>query len=121
LAEVAAGLKGASNVFVAMNIFKVTKGHEDEFERAWRERRSYLREVPGFVQFALLRGDAEGEYISHSVWRSRESFLAWTKSEAFAAGHNQSSLAGVLSGPPQLRTYEGIIVEEPDGGTAAAG
>jgi heme-degrading monooxygenase HmoA len=72
-----------------------------------------LKGVPGFVQFALLKSDGVGEYISHSTWADRESFFAWTQSEAFAAGHRQGSLAGVLEGPPQVSTYEAVIVENP--------
>ncbi len=101
-------------MFVAMNRFRVAVGHKDEFEEAWRRRRSYLHEVPGFVQFALLRGDTPGDYISHTVWRDRQAFLDWTRSEAFAAGHRQGSLAGLLEGPPQLSTYQGLLVETPE-------
>ena len=102
-------------MFVAMNNFKVAGDRTADFERIWRERESYLQEVPGFVQFALLKADAEGEYISHSTWQDRDAFVAWTQSEAFAAGHRQGSLMGVLEGPPQLSTYEALIVETPEG------
>jgi heme-degrading monooxygenase HmoA len=107
-------------VFIAMNNFKVTAGREEDFERAWRERESYLKEVPGFVQFVLLKGDDAREYVSHSTWQDRDAFVAWTKSEAFAAGHRQGSLMGAVQGPPQLKTYEGIIVEMPEGGRQVA-
>ena len=100
-------------MFVAMNRFKVVAGKADDFELIWRGRQSYLKGVAGFVQFALLKSEAEGEYISHSTWADRESFIAWTQSEAFAAGHRQGSLAGILEGPPQVSTYEAIIVEQP--------
>ncbi|WP_371807604.1 antibiotic biosynthesis monooxygenase, partial [Arhodomonas sp. KWT] len=43
-------------MFIAMNRFKVRHGHEEEFERIWRERDSHLQEVPGFIEFHLLRG-----------------------------------------------------------------
>jgi heme-degrading monooxygenase HmoA len=108
-------------MFIAMNRFKVAQGREADFERAWQERTSYLEGVPGFVQFALLRADAPGEYISHSTWHDRDAFVAWTQSEAFAAGHRQGSLMGVLDGPPQLGTYEAVIVETPEGRKAPAG
>ena len=100
-------------MFIAMNRFKVVGGKEADFEEIWQGRRSYLKNVPGFVQFALLKSESEGEYISHSTWADRESFIAWTQSEAFAAGHRQGSLAGILDGPPQVSTYEAIIVERP--------
>ena len=98
-------------MFIAMNRFKVVDGKEADFEDIWQGRRSYLKDVPGFVQFALLKLEAGGEYVSHSTWSDRDSFVAWTQSEAFAAGHRQGSLAGILDGPPQVSTYEAIIVE----------
>lgn len=108
-------------MFIAMNNFKVAAGREADFERTWRERKSYLEGVPGFVQFALLRADAPGEYISHSTWQSRDAFIAWTQSEAFVQGHRQGSLMGVLEGPPQLKTYDAVIVETQEGRTVLTG
>ena len=64
-------------MFVAMNRFRVVPEREQDWERIWKERESYLQDVPGFVQFALLRGDEEGDYISFSVWRDRAAFDAW--------------------------------------------
>ncbi|MCH8850144.1 MAG: antibiotic biosynthesis monooxygenase [Chloroflexi bacterium] len=107
-------------MFIAMNNFKIASGKGEEFERIWRERESHLGGVPGFLQFTLLRSDAEGEYISHSTWESRDAFTAWTQSEAFAAGHRQGSLMGVLQGPPEIKLYEGLIVETPAGRTVPA-
>lgn len=98
-------------MFIATNNFKVAKGRESDFEDSWRNRRSYLDGVPGFVSFALLRGDLEGEYVSQTTWEDRDAFLAWTRSEAFAAGHRQGSVAGVLEGPPSVRLYEAVLVQ----------
>ena len=100
-------------MFMAMNRFRVAPEREHDFERVWRDRETYLQEVPGFLEFALLRSDEAGEYISHSVWRDRADFEAWTRSEAFAKGHAQGSLAGILVGPPQLGLYQAVIREAP--------
>ncbi|MDP9237981.1 MAG: antibiotic biosynthesis monooxygenase [Chloroflexota bacterium] len=100
-------------MFVAMNNFKVAPGKGEEFEQIWKTRDSHLRSVPGFVRFALLKGDAEGEYISHSTWKSRDAFTKWTQSEAFIAGHRGGgSLMGVLQGPPAVKLYDAIIEQE---------
>jgi heme-degrading monooxygenase HmoA len=101
-----------ASMFIAMNRFTVAPGKGEEFEQVWRQRDTYLRGVPGIVRFALLRGDAADEYISHSTWVSRDAFVAWTQSEAFAAGHRQGSLAGILAGPPNIGLYEAVIEEE---------
>jgi len=103
-------------MFIAMNHFKVTPGREADFEDSWRNRRSYLREVPGFVQFALLKRDGEGAaYSSHTIWESRQAFVAWTESPEFAAGHRQGSVAGVLMGPPQVELWDAVVEGLPPG------
>jgi heme-degrading monooxygenase HmoA len=99
-------------MFVAMNRFQIADGREADFERAWRERESYLEGVPGFVQFALLKSDSPGEYISHTTWKDRDAFVAWTQSEAFVKAHRQGSVSGIVDGPPHLSTYEAVIVEK---------
>jgi heme-degrading monooxygenase HmoA len=107
-------------MFIAMNNFKIAAGREPDFERAWRERQSYLEGVPGFVQFALLKGSEQGEYASHTTWESRDAFIAWTQSEAFVNAHRHGSMAGVVEGPPHLKMYEAIIIETPEGGVVQA-
>jgi heme-degrading monooxygenase HmoA len=102
-------------MFIAMNNFKVAKGREADFERQWRERRSYMEAVPGFVEFALLKGDGEGEYASHTVWQDRAAFDAWTRSDAFVSAHRQGSVGSLLAGHPALKLYEAILVERPAG------
>ena len=98
-------------IFIAMNRFRVNQGRSAEFEEHWRKRETWLHQVPGFVRFALLRGDAPGRYASHSTWESREAFEAWTRSEAFRKAHGQGRLpAGVLRGHPRLETWESVLV-----------
>ena len=101
-------------MFIAMNRFRVNEGMEDTFEEMWRSRETYLQEVPGFVEFSLLRNgeqaeDKATEYISHSTWASREDFEAWTQSEAFTRGHAQGSVQGVLAGHPVVSLYDTVL------------
>jgi heme-degrading monooxygenase HmoA len=98
-------------MFIAMNTFKVASGKEQEFEEIWKNRETHLQSVPGIVRFSLLRGDA-GEYISHSTWESRDAFMAWMQSPAFAAGHRGGSLMGILEGPPTPKMFEAVIEQE---------
>ena len=102
-------------MFIAMNRFMVSEGREPEFEKAWRERESYLDEVPGFLQFQLLRGATEAGaslYVSHSVWASRAAFEAWTRSEAFRKAHGRArSPEGVLLGHPKLETFDAVDLD----------
>ena len=97
-------------MFIAMNRFSVNPERGDDFEKHWRQRETYLAEVPGFQSFALLRGDEPGEYISHSTWESRAAFEAWTKSEPFRKAHAQARTPeGVLVGHPRLETFEAVL------------
>lgn len=100
-------------MFVAMNRFKIACGFEEGFEKIWRERDSYLDEVPGFRSFALLKGTVTDEYIlyaSHTVWESKEAFEDWTKSEAFKKAHAQASAPrGTYLGHPQLELFESVL------------
>jgi heme-degrading monooxygenase HmoA len=103
---------GDHQMFIAMNRFKVIKGSETDFENVWLSRDSHLDKVPGFVEFHLLKGpEAEDHtlYASHTVWKNRATFEAWTKSEAFRAAH--ASAGGnkpLYLGHPQFEGFETI-------------
>lgn len=98
-------------MFIAMNQFQVDPARAAEFEEAWRTRESRLDQNPGFVHFALLKGDEPGDYISHSTWESREAFIAWTQSQSFKAAHSGAMPEGVLLGHPRARFYDSVITQ----------
>ncbi len=99
-------------MFIAMNNFNVRPGQEAEFEARWRTRESYLADVEGFVHFALLKGEEPGDYASHTIWRDRAAFIAWTQSPSFAAAHRQGgSVSQVLDGAPHVRLLQSVITE----------
>ena len=100
-------------MFLAMNRFKIALGYEKGFEKVWKERDSYLNEVDGFVSFNLMKGAVTEEYVlyaSHSVWRSKDAFEAWTKSEHFRRAHAQASAPkGTYLGHPDLELFDAVI------------
>lgn len=99
-------------MFIAMNRFKVIAGCEAEFERVWTERDTHLRAVPGFVEFHLLRGPQRDDhvlYASHTIWKSRGAFEAWTRSEAFRLAHQSAGTQKPLYlGHPEFEGFEAI-------------
>ena len=99
-------------MFLAMNRFKVFKDATAEFERVWRERDSHLGEMQGFVAFHLLRGpEAEDHilYSSHTTWRTRADFEAWTKSEQFRKAHARApGTRPLFAGHPQFEGFESV-------------
>ncbi|MBB2673367.1 UNVERIFIED_ORG: heme-degrading monooxygenase HmoA [Rhizobium esperanzae] len=96
-------------MYIAMNRFKVATGSESDFETVWRNRDSSLAEVPGFVEFRLLRSKTNEEegytlYSSHTLWTSEADFQNWTKSENFRAAHrNAGDRKAMYKGPPGVR------------------
>jgi heme-degrading monooxygenase HmoA len=80
-------------MYIAMNRFKVNKGAEAEFERRWLGRDTYLDQLPGFIEFHLLRGPDRGDhtlYSSHTMWADAQAFEDWTRSEQFRAAHRNA-------------------------------
>jgi len=99
-------------MFLAMNRFRVLPDAAAEFEQLWTSRDSHLREVPGFVEFHLLRGPQKEDHIlyaSHTIWRSKADFEAWTRSEAFRAAHRSAGGTRPLYlGHPEFEGFEPI-------------
>ena len=97
-------------MFIAMNRFKVILGAQDEFERVWTTRDSHLKGTPGFVEFHLLRGPEREDHVlysSHTIWRSRDDFEAWTRSEAFRQAHRDAGQNRPLYlGHPEFEGFE---------------
>jgi heme-degrading monooxygenase HmoA len=104
-------------MFIAMNRFKVIPGQESAFEEVWTSRDTHLRDVPGFVEFHLLRGPAKEDHVlysSHTIWRSRAAFEAWTRSEAFRAAHASAGQNRPLyQGHPEFEGFEVIQTVTP--------
>lgn len=100
-------------MFVAMNRFRIQPGQEETFEEIWRSRETHLDEVPGFVEFHLLRGPEKEDhtlYASHTVWASEADFEAWTKSDAFRKAHrNAGSHGNVYLGHPEFEGFSAVI------------
>ena len=97
-------------MYIAMNRFRVSKGNESAFENVWLSRETHLERVPGFVAFHLLRGPERDDHVlysSHTVWESREAFVAWTQSEHFREAHrNAGANKPLYLGHPEFEGFE---------------
>ncbi len=106
-------------MFIAMNRFKVLKGSEAEFENVWLSRETHLNEMAGFVEFHLLRGPEREDhvlYASHTIWRSKAAFEAWTKSEQFRKAHAGAGTKKVLyHGHPEFEGFDVLQTVIEDG------
>ncbi|MGF7162076.1 heme-degrading monooxygenase HmoA [Rhodoligotrophos appendicifer] len=99
-------------MFIAMNRFKVGLGSEEAFEHVWLSRDTHLNEVPGFVEFHLLKGPVKEDhtlYSSHTIWRDKAAFEGWTKSEAFRKAHaGAGGNKPLYLGHPEFEGFEVI-------------
>ena len=102
-------------MYIAMNRFKIAKGREEDFINIWRERDTYLDEVPGFKAFNLLQGPSYEDhtlFTTHSTWEDKAAFEAWTQSEAFRKAHANAGKVkteGIYLGPPQLEGFSSVL------------
>ena len=111
-------------MYIAMNRFRVSKGSEADFENVWLNREVHLHEVPGFVEFHLLKGperEAHTLYASHTIWKSFAAFEGWTRSQAFRDAHKGAGNNKPLYlGHPEFEGFEVIQTVAEDGRTQAA-
>ena len=109
-------------MFVAMNCFRVARGAEADFEQVWTTRDTYLEDVPGFIEFHLLRGPEREDHVlysSHSTWKSRGAFEDWTRSEAFRRAHREAGQNKPLYlGHPEFEGFEVLQTVSNRGGRA---
>lgn len=101
-------------MYIAMNRFHVAIGQEEAFEDVWKNRDTSLADMPGFQTFHLLRGETVAEegytlFASHTVWASRDDFIAWTKSENFRQAHrNAGDRKGIYLGHPKFEGFSAV-------------
>jgi len=104
-------------MFIAMNRFKVKTGSEHDFEQVWLSRETHLEDVPGFIEFHLLKGpeqDGHVLYASHSTWRS-------TQSEAFRKAHARAgSNKPLYLGHPEFEGFTTLQEVKAKGAKIAA-
>ena len=103
-------------MYIAMNRFRIANEHTQDFIQIWKERESYLDQVPGFREFKLLRGpsdEAATLFISHSLWDSFAAFTAWREAEHFKQPHaGAKAPKGTYLGHPNFEGFEVVLSEE---------
>lgn len=97
-------------MYIAMNRFKVRLADRETFRDRWLKREVLLGAMPGFIAFHLLQGPDRTDYAlfaSHTVWRSKADFDAWTQSDAFRIAHARTDGASqYLLDRPELECFE---------------
>ncbi len=99
-------------MYLAMNRFTVPLENAEDFEQLWLSRESHLHQMPGFVEFHMLRGPEEDGrvlYASHTVWKDEDAFRDWTRSDSFRAAHARAGDTRKLyEGAPRFEGFTDI-------------
>ncbi len=61
-------------MFIAMNRFKIVPGKEREFENVWKERDTHLKDVDGFKEFHLVKGEQNSEFSLYASYLGPPNF-----------------------------------------------
>lgn len=112
-------------ITVANRIY-VTPEYADSFEERFRTRAGLVDGMPGFISNQVLRPVNNGDpYVVFTLWKSREDFLNWVRSDEFVKGHAQSGTLPkeAFAGPNKLEVHEVVqdssrpdLKSEPKGG-----
>ena len=80
-----------------------------KMKQNYRGRRE--KQAKGF--FSNCSGEEREEYVlyaSHSIWKSKEDFINWTKSEAFKLAHkNAGQHKHLYIGAPSFEGFEKVL------------
>ena len=117
--------------YVASNRFRVQEGKGPAFEKRWAERPSRLAKLPGFRYFTLMRrveppsdvattyDEDEANYVSFTIWETKDGFDGWRKGDAFKEAHGGGTIFGfmsmlvsslmILKGGPKPAFYDGLL------------
>ena len=91
---------------VAINRLRVPAEYASHLEQAFA-RASGMAGVPGFRAFKLLKSEDGGEFLVLTEWDDRDSFEAWTRSDAFSRAHSGSNPNSPVRS--ELTVYEVLI------------
>lgn len=105
-------------MFIAINRLKVRPGTGGQLEERFAKSGG-LEETEGFIRFQLLRrswqphGEPDHEeYLAMTEWRSKDDFLAWTRSDAFKQAHSGPQM-DIFVAPGEPAGYDVAVERKP--------
>lgn len=95
-------------MYVVMNKLTVPPEGAAGLEAGFAHSAGRMRQIPGCVNFQLLKEEAEGHpvYLVITHWQDKDAFHAWTKSEAFRRAHANAGDTGAMG---ELHMYDAVI------------
>ena len=93
-------------MFVVHNRIDAPADAAEAFEEVFVDSmRTTLAGVPGLVRSTLMRPTEDGQpYVSTMEFDTKESFLAWLKSDSFKAAHSDVQAPGMRA-PSAIESF----------------
>jgi heme-degrading monooxygenase HmoA len=89
---------------------RISSPENEAFEETFASAmRSTLAGVPGLVRSTLMRPEAGQPYVSTMEFDSKESFMAWMRSDSFRASHSNADAPG-MDAPSAIEAY--TVIED---------
>ena len=95
-----------------INRLPVKEGAADRVVERFAGSGGHVQGFPGFVSMEVLRSDEEVLVVTR--WRDREAFDAWVGSEEFRQAHGKGGGGDLLSGRPQMGSYDVAVERAPE-------
>ena len=98
-------------MFVVHNRINPSAENTDAFEKSFvASMRATLEGVPGLVRSTLMKpAGGDQPYVSTMEFDSRDSFLAWMKSDSFKAAHASVDAPGMQM-PSSIESF--TVIED---------
>ena len=97
-----------------INRLPVKEGAAGQIVERFAESGGSVQGFPGFVSMEVLRAANDEEVLVVTRWRDRESFDAWVGSEEFKEAHGRGGGGDLLSGRPQMGSYDVAVERKPE-------
>ncbi|MFZ3417723.1 antibiotic biosynthesis monooxygenase family protein [Arthrobacter sp. 3Tela_A] len=95
-------------MYVVVNTLEITPDTAEAFEKAFIDSMAHLEGVPGLGRSTLMRPEgASNTYLSTMEFDSKESFMAWLRSDSFKASHSADQAPG-MQAPNAVASYSVI-------------
>ena len=97
-----------------INRLPVKEGAADQIVERFAGSGGHVQGFPGFVSMEVLRADGGDEVLVITRWQDRDAFDAWVGSEEFKQAHGRGGGGDLLSGHPQMGSYDVAVEREPE-------
>lgn len=96
-------------MIIITNRLYVAADYATEFEERFSQRTGSVDSMPGFIRNMILRPINDGDpYVVMTMWKSKEDFEAWTKSEAFKHAHTGGMDPKAYTAPHKVEMFDVI-------------